>query len=287
MLGFAVTFFVINQYTFEPLDEKLLAERQSLTEVELLIEQESNSSEANMTAMLKISRDFRKELEQLEEGGEGAKEELSFLLPKIKNLNEQLNSSKQELDRAEEKIVQINASTMAEKAKIEPLTKQKDEILSQLKEISLSHSRAEENWRQLDQNFSALSRVRDAALESYNDSRMPVMAEIIRPFEIFYGDRIEIEVESVSKKEKGFFAKFGLEQGIRSDFIFIVQADEGWSELPIFVTCSLAEKDYSFFKIVDSVESTKNRTFIPGEKLTLIRSAELSNSNLSLNFDDD
>ena len=38
-----------------------------------------------MTTLLKINREYRKELEQLEEGSEGAKDELSFIEPKIKN----------------------------------------------------------------------------------------------------------------------------------------------------------------------------------------------------------
>ena len=29
-------------------------------------------------------------------------------------------------------------------------------------------------------------------------------------------------------------------------WLFIVKSDEGWSEVPVYLTCSLAEKDYSF-----------------------------------------
>ena len=102
MLGGAVTFYVINLDSFESLDDQLLTETKKLNQIELLIEEESSLSEANLTALLKINREYRKELEQLEEGSEGSADELSFLLPKIKNLNDQLNTAKQELSVAEE-----------------------------------------------------------------------------------------------------------------------------------------------------------------------------------------
>ena len=286
LLGGAVAYYVINMHAFVSLDERLFAEEEKLGDVESLIERDSNSSEANMTALLKINREHRKVLEQLEEESAGANDELSFLLPKINNLNEELNSSQRELDQENGQINQIKAEASAEKDKLPLLSTRKDESLAKLEEVVQMHQVAEENWRRLDQNYSSLNRVRQAALESYNNAKRPLLEEIIRPFEVFYGDSIEVEIDNISEREKGFFAKFGLEQGIRSGFVFIVQSDDEWNDMPDFLICSLAEKKYSFLKILNGNEGKLPSYFRPGKKLTLIRSADLSNANGSSELDD-
>ena len=47
------------------------------------------------------------------------------------------------------------------------------------------------------------------------------MEEIIQPFEIFYGESTEVEIDSISNRENGFFTKLGMEHGIRSGFVFL------------------------------------------------------------------
>ena len=86
--------------------------------------------------------------------------------------------------------------------------------------VAQSFSAVEENWRRLDQNFSSLNRLRVAVRQTYTDSTRPLMEEIVRPFEIFYGDSMEVEIENISQKESGFFTKLGMEQGMRSGFVY-------------------------------------------------------------------
>ena len=286
MLGGAVAFYFIHLDSFESLENKLLSETGKLKQVELLLEQEFNSSEANMTALLKINREYRKELEKLEESSEGARDELSFIEPKIKKLNEKLKTAETESSQKEEEINKIKSQVSEEREKIPPLTAQRDAVLENLNEVTQSFSTVEENWRRLDQNFSSLNRLRAAVRQTYIDSTQSLMEEIVRPFEIFYGDSTEVEIENISHKENGFFTKLGMEEGIRSGFVFIVKSDEEWSEVPIYLTCSLVEKDYSFLKTINSYESSIPSSFRVGKKLTLIRTAELTNSFDSSNLDD-
>ena len=279
MLGGSIAFFAINIESFNSLNEELLTETKALEKVEASIEEEINTAESNMTSLLKINREYRKELEQMEEGSEGARDELSFLSPKIKTLNEDLEAVKKELSKADEEINQVKLKLSSEIDKVAPLLTQKEETLGVLEEVSLAYTNAEENWRKLDQEFASLSRIRQAAQETYQNAVRPLLEEIVSPFEIFYGDSIEVEVENVSEKEKGFFAKVGLEQGMRSGFVFLIKSDEDWNEMPEYITCTLAEKNYSFMKILHFLNDRDEGTFKVGEKLTLIRSAELTNSD--------
>lgn len=271
--------FVINLDSFENLSPQLLAEKQQLESLQQQLGSEANASEANMTTLLKVNRDLRKELESLEEGSQGAEDELGFLLPKIKSLQEQTSKIEAELKEANAKVESIEAKIEPEDQRIDTLTQQKEEELVKLEEISLEHTKAENDWRILDQNLSSLSRVREAALETYQNARKSLLEEIVLPFEVFFGDSVEAEVESISSKENGFFVKKGLEHGFSTGFVFILQQSDSWEEIPLFVQCTLAEKNYSFFKIISLSDVKVSEIMDIGEKLSLIRTADLINSN--------
>ena len=232
-----------------------------------------------MTTLLKVNRGLRKELESLEEGSQGAEDELGFLLPKIKSLQDQTFKIEEELKEANAKVESIEAKMEPEDQRIDTLTQQKEEERVKLEEISLEHTKAENDWRILDQNLSSLSRVREAALETYQNARKSLLEEIVLPFEVFFGDSVEAEVESISSKENGFFVKKGLEHGFSTGFVFILQQSDSWEEIPLFVQCTLAEKNYSFFKIISVSDVKVSEIMDIGEKLSLIRTADLINSN--------
>jgi phage shock protein A len=278
LLGGAVTLFVINLDSFENLGPQLLTEKQQLEGLQQQLGSEANASEANMTTLLKVNRDLRKELESLEEGSQGAEDELGFLLPKIKSLQDQTSKIEEELKEANVKVESIEAKMEPEDQRIDTLTQQKEEVLVQLEEVSLEYTKAENDWRILDQNLSSLSRVREAALETYQNARESLLEEIVLPFEVFFGDSVEAEVESISSKENGFFVKKGLEHGFRTGFVFILQQSDSWEEIPLFVQCTLAEKNYSFFKIISLSDVKVSAIMDIGEKLSLIRTADLINS---------
>ncbi len=271
--------FVINLDSFENLGPQLLAKKQQLEGLQQQLGSEANASEANMTTLLKVNRDLRKELESLEEGSQGAEDELGFLLPKIKSLQDQTSKIEAELKEANAKVESIEAKMEPEDQRIDSLTQQKEEVLVQLEEVSLEYTKAENDWRILDQNLSSLSRVREAALETYQNARKSLLEEIVLPFEVFFGDSVEAEVESISSKENGFFVKKGLEHGFRTGFVFILQQSDSWEEIPLFVQCTLAEKNYSFFKIISLSDVKVSAIMDIGEKLSLIRTADLINPN--------
>ena len=271
--------FVINLDSFENLGPQLLTKKQQLEGLQQKLGSEANASEANMTTLLKVNRGLRKELESLEEGSQGAEDELGFLLPKIKSLQDQTSKIKEELKEANAKVESIEAKMEPEDLRIDTLTQQKEEVLVQLEEVSLEYTKAENDWRILDQNLSSLSRVREAVLETYQNARKSLLEEIVLPFEVFYGDSVEAEVESISSKENGFFVKKGLEHGFRTGFVFILQQSDFWEEIPLFVQCTLAEKNYSFFKVISLSDVKVSAIMDIGEKLSLIRTADLINPN--------
>ena len=226
-------------------------------------------------------------MESLNEGSDGAEEELNFLVPKIQKLKAELELALQELEKEKSDLIDFTNRLSGEEAKLLPLTKQKKDTMSELVLVGEEHQKIEQEWNRLDQNFSSLSRVRQAVLDSYLDTKKLLVEEIVRPFDIFYGDALRVEIENVAPNGRGFFSKTGERDGMQKGFVFIVRTGGQWSEMPYYVRCTLVEKTYSFLEIIDQ-ETQKNIPSIQaGEKLTLIRTAELSNPIGSPDFSEE
>jgi len=277
MLGAAIGYFLLSLDSFDSLEEEVTVGSSKLRDIQLATGEESNASEANMVTLFKINRALRKDMESLNEGSDGAEEELNFLVPKIQKLKAELELALQELEKEKSDLIDFTNRLSGEEAKLLPLTKQKGDIMSELGLVGEEHQKIEQEWNRLDQNFSSLSRVRQAVLDSYLDTKKLLVEEIVRPFDIFYGDALRVEIENVAPNGRGFFSKTGERDGMQKGFVFIVRTGGQWSEMPYHVRCTLVEKTYSFLEIIDH-ETQKNIPSIQaGEKLTLIRTAELSN----------
>ena len=287
MLGAAIGYFLLSLDSFDSLEEEVTVGSSKLRDIQLATGEESNASEANMTALFKINRELRKDLESLNEESDGAEEELNFLVPKIQKLKAELELALQELEKEKSNLIDFTNRLSGEEAKLLPLIKQKEGMMSELGLVGEEHQKIEQEWNRLDQNFSSLSRVRQAALDSYSDAKKSLVEEIVRPFDIFYGDSLRVEIENVAPNGRGFFSKTGERDGMQQGFVFIVRTGGQWSEMPYYVRCTLVEKTYSFLEIIDQ-ETQKNIPSIQaGEKLTLIRTAELSNPIDSPDFSEE
>ena len=287
MLGAAIGYFLLSLDSFDSLEEELTVGSSRLREIQLVTGEESNASEANMVALFKINRALRKDMESLNEESDGAEEELNFLVPKIQKLKAELELALQELEKEKSDLIDFTNRLSGEEAKLLPLTKLKEDSMSELGLVGEEHQKIEQEWNRLDQNFSSLSRVRQAGLDSYLDTKKSLVEEIVRPFDIFYGDALRVEIENVAPNGRGFFSKTGERDGMQNGFVFIVRTGGQWSEMPYYVRCTLVEKTYSFLEIIDQ-ETQKNIPSIQaGEKLTLIRTAELSNPIRSPDFSEE
>ena len=270
---------MFNLDSFDSRQEELSSQFSKLNSLELLIGEESNANEANITSLLKINRELRKQLESMNEVNDGAVEELNFLVPKINKLNDDLELAREELEKEENKLIDLTARINAEEKTLIPLSQRREKLASQFSGLKEEHQKSEEKWARLDQNFSSLKRIRQAAFDSYSNSLMSIMEEVVRPFDIFYGDSIDAEVESVAPNGQGFFSKVGEKDGMQSGFVFLVRSDDQWSEIPYYVRCTLAEKAYSFLEIISQKTNRNPPRIQSGEKLFLIRTAELSSDD--------
>ncbi len=287
ILGAAIGYFVLSLDSFESLEQEVTAGSSMLKDIELAIGEESNASEANMTALFKINRELRKEMESLNEESDGAEEELSFLLPKVQKLKAELELALKELEKEKSNLIDYTDRLSGEEAKLLPLTRQKEDMMSEFAMVSEEHQKIEQRMEPFRPKFFLIESASPSSLGFISRREEIFGGRIVRPFDIFYGDSLRVEVENVAPNGRGFFSKTGERDGMQQGFVFIVRTGEQWSEMPYFVRCTLVEKTYSFLEIIGQETQKKLPSIQAGEKLTLIRTAELSNPIDSPDFSEE
>lgn len=264
--------FVSNQSQVIELKDAVEDLEESLAEQKL-------TGDSNVSDLRKIISLKRREKESLEEAGEADKEQLSFLEPKLIKITDELIIQQELSDVEKTKLKKLSESVEAAGQEVAPLEDRKTELLSILSLEKEKMEKVRDEWEIVDSNFSLLKKMRETASETYSVSFRSIEDTIIRPNCLFYGDEIEIEIESVSPNKKEFYTKHGVSEGIEAGFIFIVKADDDWTELPFYVTCTLARENYSIFQINHENPSGASTSISPMQNLQLIRSGEFSNRN--------
>jgi len=253
--------------------------KDTLDELEKSLTQQKLTGDSNVSDLRKVISLKRREKESLKEAGEADKEQLSFLEPKLIKMANELKIQQELTDAEKIKLEELSESVEAAGQEVAPLEDRKTELLSILSLEKEKMEKVRDEWEIVDSNFSLLKKMRETASETYSVSFRSIDDTIVRPKCLFYGDEIEIEIESVSPNKQEFYTKHGVSEGIEAGFTFIVKVDDDWPELPFYVTCTLARENYSIFQINHENPSGASTSISPMQNLQLIRSGEFSNRN--------
>ncbi len=275
----SLAFFLSNLDSFVSNQAQILDLRNSLQSLEEIIAEENMVGDSNVSNLRKEISLKRREKEALLENGTADKEELSFLEPKLIKIIEQIKKQEEIVEGEKTNLSKSNDLIEQTKQQLTPLEDRKSELLAIQSQEKQNMNKVSEEWAIVDANFSSLKRVRETATETYSVSFGSVEESIVRPKCLFYGDKIDIEIESVSPNKYEFYTKQGLLSGIEKGFVFIVKSDEQWSEMPFYVTCTLSRENYSIFETDTSMSNDLRTIIAPLQNLQLIRSGEFSNRN--------
>jgi len=253
--------------------------KDTVDELEKSLTQQKLTGDSNVSDLRKVISLKRREKESLKEAGEADKEQLSFLEPKLIKMANELKIQQELTDAEKIKLEELSESVEAAGQEVAPLEDRKTELLSILSLEKEKMEKVRDEWEIVDSNFSLLKKMRETASETYSVSFRSIDDTIVRPKCLFYGDEIEIEIESVSPNKQEFYTKHGVSEGIEAGFTFIVKVDDDWPELPFYVTCTLARENYSIFQINHENPSGASTSISPMQNLQLIRSGEFSNRN--------
>jgi chromosome segregation ATPase len=281
LLAGGIIYFSLSLEHFEDLQDDLAHEKKEFSEEQETYFTELNSTKDQISSLLMERSKLRQTEDDLSGKIQTIEEEKSFLAPKLKRLEESFISINKEAGDVEEKIVEAKASVEKEISKEEPYRLRISELTN---EIQTSKALLEDVNAEVDRvenNFSRTSNVRKIAHKSFLTSKELLLAQIVKPNYLFYGDQIEIFIDNISPSKKGFFARNGTEFGLKSDLRFLASEQSDFEEEIHYLRCKFAEDSLSFFEIENNqTENVKLQVF-EGQKLYLIRTGDFPIDYLS------
>jgi hypothetical protein len=278
LLG-ALVFYFTQTDKFVSNQSQVIELKDAVENLEKSFAEQKLAGDSNVSDLRKLISVKRREKESFVERGEVDKEQLSFLEPKLIKMANELKNQQELTDAEKTKLAKLSESVEALGQEVAPLEERKTELLSILSLEKEKMEKERDEWEIIDGNFSLLKKMRETAAETYTVSFRSIEDTIIRPKYLFYGDEIEVEIESVSPNKQEFYTKHGVSEGIEAGFVFIVKSDADWTEIPFYVTCTLARENYSIFQINQDNPLGASNSVSPMQSLKLIRSGEFSNRN--------
>jgi DNA gyrase/topoisomerase IV subunit A len=278
LLG-ALVFYFTQTDKFVSNQSQVIELKDAVENLEKSFAEQKLAGDSNVSDLRKLISVKRREKESFVERGEVDKEQLSFLEPKLIKMANELKNQQELTDAEKTKLAKLSESVEALGQEVAPLEERKTELLSILSLEKEKMEKVRDEWEIIDGNFSLLKKMRETAAETYTVSFRSIEDTIIRPQYLFYGDEIEVEIESVSPNKQEFYTKHGVSEGIEAGFVFIVKSDADWTEIPFYVTCTLARENYSIFQINQDNPLGASNSVSPMQSLKLIRSGEFSNRN--------
>ncbi len=273
LVASGLVYFLCNLDSFDSLEQEVESARREVEELKLALEVDKNESMLEVATLLRARSSLRQEEEELKDNSIGDREEMEALERKFVQLNEDATSVEDELQQKRASLDELLASIRREEEKQSPVTVRKEELLAELEEQMQATALKALEFDQLNAEMKKHKLARKAASDNYYSSFETMAENVVLPENLFFGDEIEVEVESISPSGHGFFIRSGQENGLRREFCLFMQPDE-FSELdPFFLKVTLAEERFAFLEAEDS-ELNFNDTLKLGEKLNLIRSGE-------------
>lgn len=274
LLTGGIIYFSFNLEHFEDLRNDLAQEKKEFSEEQATFFTELNSSKDQISSLLMERSNLRQSEDDLSGKSQTIEEEKSFLAPKLKHLEESFISVNKEAGDVEEKIVEAKASVEREISKEEPYRLRISELTNEIQTAQALLEDVNAEVDRIENNFSRTSNVRKIAHKSFQASKELLLAQIVKPNYLFYGDQIEIFIDNISPSKRGFFVRKGTELGLKSDFRFLASEQSDFEEDIHYLRCKYAEDSLSFFEMENTQTENVKLQVVEGQKLYLIRTGD-------------
>ncbi len=266
-------YFLGNLDTFDSLEEKEASVRGELDSLYLKKETDRNATSAEISALLRARSAYRQEKEELEDNSIGDREEMNALERKFSKENENFKELEQKLADQRDELEKLNVEIGKEEEAQQPLISQNENLSKELEaEIGISNQKRIE-MEEINAEITKMKLSRKAAADSYKVSYDAMIEEFVLPDYLFWGDQLEVVVESISPSGHGFFIKQGAQDGIRTNFFFLASLGNLGEKLPFFLKATLVEEGFSFLEAENENLNLRN-LLMPEQNLFLIRTGE-------------
>lgn len=252
--------------------EKITNEHDQLL---IQLEIDKNESDKELSIVFRSRVDFRNKEEEQESKISKLKQEVDGVSKKIADLNKKNEIKETELKSVKEKLSNASVPIVEIENKSRPLLEKKKKLEEDMLELNKNLASIKSETDKVQSKFKSLENLRNLAKDNFKEEQDRLMEVIKKPYNIYFGDSVSIEVANRAPSGKGFFINQGYEDGFLDGMEFLTKNNSASSNLPFRLKASLVQKNFSFLEF-SSEKQVKDSSFADeGQLLVIERSGVL------------
>ena len=252
--------------------EKITNEHDQLL---IQLELDKNESDKELSIVFRSRVDFRNKEEEQESKISKLKQEVDGVSKKIADLNKKNEIKETELKSVKEKLSNASVPIVEIENKSRPLLEKKKKLEEEILELNKNLASIKSETDKVQSKFKSLENLRNLAKDNFKEEQDRLMEVIKKPYNIYFGDSVSIEVANRAPSGKGFFINQGYEDGFLDGMEFLTKNNSASSNLPFRLKASLVQKNFSFLEF-SSEKQVKDSSFADeGQLLVIERSGVL------------
>tara|TARA_B100002019_G_scaffold45759_1_gene38447 strand:- start:792 stop:1664 length:873 start_codon:yes stop_codon:yes gene_type:complete len=252
--------------------EKITNEHDQLL---IQLELDKNESDKELSIVFRSRVDFRNKEEEQESKISKLKQEVDGVSKKIADLNKKNEIKETELKSVKEKLSNASVPIVEIENKSRPLLEKKKKLEEEMLELNKNLASIKSETDKVQSKFKSLENLRNLAKDNFKEEQDRLMEVIKKPYNIYFGDSVSIEVANRAPSGKGFFINQGYEDGFLDGMEFLTKNNSASSNLPFRLKASLVQKNFSFLEF-SSEKQVKDSSFADeGQLLVIERSGVL------------
>ena len=252
--------------------EKITNEHDQLL---IQLELDKNESDKELSIVFRSRVDFRNKEEEQESKISKLKQEVDGVSKKIADLNKKNEIKETELKSVKEQLSNASVPIVEIENKSRPLLEKKKKLEEDMLELNKNLASIKSETDKVQSKFKSLENLRNLAKDNFKEEQDRLMEVIKKPYNIYFGDSVSIEVANRAPSGKGFFINQGYEDGFLDGMEFLTKNNSASSNLPFRLKASLVQKNFSFLEF-SSEKQVKDSSFADeGQLLVIERSGVL------------
>jgi hypothetical protein len=267
-----VVYIVVSDSGPSSLKQNLENATREHDELVVQLDADKNESEKELSLVFRSRVDFRnKEEEQVSKIG-NLQLEIDGVTRKLEDLKKNNKEKGEELIATEEKISTARVPLDEIGKQSVPLEEKKKLLEEEKIKVSENLSLVKSNADKVQSRFEFLENTRNLSIDNFTEEQERMMQVIKKPFHIYYGEKIGVEVANRAPSGKGFFINEGYEDGFRENMEFLTKNENASSILPFRLKATLVQKNFSFLEFVSDEQVDDPSYAAVGQLLNLERS---------------
>lgn len=256
---------------------KIQAAEQELTDLQLQLELDKNSSQKEEFELSRSAQEFSAKIEEATAESETLNNEMNGLVLQTDDMDSEVSEKSKELEELKEALGKASLPLEEIERQGQPLIEKENTDKATVKNLESELLAQKQKADSVSAELALLQVKRRNAEENFNSEKERLSVDIKKPYHLHFADKVEALVRNKVPSGKGIFIDAGYEAGFRDGMEFLGERTNDQTALPFRCQIGLVQDNYSYLEFVYPENTDSSAPVLDqDEKILLTRSGELN-----------